>query len=234
MCSTSSACSSWRRLASAALLLILPAVTLASEPVNQGRSSDIEQAWFRLGQDLDAQKFDRLKDDTDELGRIASGLGLRRLTPLALALVVRARALPATEAELLLHHATVLDPGCSEAWFALGANTLPRGRVAVAIPAIGRGVGAFLADGRLRHLAAPSLLLSIAFVALVAIGLGLVVGIRRVGLLLWHDLTEAGAHLRLGPNTIVLNVFIIALPLFIGGDPVWMALWLFSLCWAYF
>lgn len=234
MCSTSFACSSWRRLASAALLLILPAVMLASEPFNHGRSSDIEQAWFRLTQDLDAQSFDRLKDDTDELGRVAAGLGLRRLTPLALALVVRARALPVADAEVLLHHATTLDPGCPEAWFALGANTLPRGRVAVAIPAIGRGLATVFSDGRLGHFAVPSLVVSIAFVVLAAIGLGLVVGIRRVLLLLWHDLTEAGAHLRLGPNTIVLNVFIIALPLLIGGDPVWMALWLFALCWAYF
>ena len=84
---------------------------------------------------------------------------------------------------------------------------------AVAIPALATGPGGTsLADGRLGHLVGPSSLLSIAFVMLAAIGLGALVGIRRVVLLLWHDLCEVGAHLRLGPNTIVLNVFIIALP----------------------
>ncbi len=232
MCSTSFACSSWRRLASVGLLVLVPAAMLAGEPA--GRSGDIEQAWSRLNQDLEAQSFDRLKDDTDELCRVASGLGIRRLTPNALALVVRARALPAATAEQLLTHATALDPGSPEAWFALGANTLPRGKLATALPALWMGLSALHSDSRLAHLVGPSALVSVALASLVAIGLGLLVGIRRVALLLWHDLGEAGAHLRLGPNTLVLSIFVVALPIFIGGDPVWMVLWLFALSWAYF
>jgi len=37
----------------------------------------------------------------------------------------------------------------------------------------------------------------------------------------------------LGANAPVLGLFVIALPLFAGGDPVWLVLWMFALAWAY-
>jgi hypothetical protein len=56
---------------------------------------------------------------------------------------------------------------------------------------------------------------------------------RRTVPRLWHDLTEMGAHWRLGSNAVVLGLLIIALPAFAGGDPVWLLVWLFTLSWAY-
>lgn len=233
MCSTSSGCNWWRRLASVVAGLLLTAAAVCAQTPGEARGGDIEQAWARLAQSLDNQKLDTLKEHVDEILRLASNLGLARMTPLANALVVRARAMPPEAAATLLHHAVLLDPGSPEAWLALGALSFRQGAVGTGLGAMWHGVVALFTDQRLHHFAWPSLLLASLLALLVAGAVGALLGIRRGLALLWHDLTELGSQLRLGPNAFVLNLFIIGLPLFVGGDPLWEALWLFALCWAY-
>jgi len=206
---------------------------VSAQPPKEGVSGDIELAWARLAQRLDEQKLDTLKENVDEVVRLASNLGVTRLTPLAIALVTRARAMPPDGALALLQQAVVLDPGCPEAWLALGSLSLRRGSVGPGLSAVWKGLVSLFADRRLQHFAWPSMLLASLLALLVAAAIGAALGVRHGIALLWHDLGELGAQLRLGPNAFVLSIFLIGLPLFVGGDPLWGALWLFALCWAY-
>lgn len=233
MCSTSSGCNWWRRVASAVAWLLLPVAALSAQPPAPARGGDIEQEWARLAQSIEERKLDTLKDHVDQILQLASSLGLSRVTPLANALVVRARTMPPDAAATLLEQAVVLDPKSPEAWLALGTLSLRRGKPGTGIAAIGRGVVALFTDRRLDHFAWPSLLLAVLIAALFTVTTGALLGIRRGAALLWHDLAELGAQLRLGPNAFVLGIVIAGLPLFVGGDLLWAAMWLFALCWAY-
>jgi tetratricopeptide (TPR) repeat protein len=224
---------SWPRRASALALVLLPVVSFAAGPVERGRGGDIEQAWFRLAQGLDKFNPDALKERTDELIQVADKSDIKRMTPLALALVAHARTQTPTQGEVTLTQATRLDATCPEAWFALANVRLGRANLASGVVALGRGVYTLFADPRRNEFVGASAIL--AGVVMAGIGLMLwgILAIRRTVPRLWHDLTEMGAQWRLGPNGVVLGLLIIALPVFAGGDPVWVLIWLFTLCWAY-
>jgi tetratricopeptide (TPR) repeat protein len=225
--------SSWLRHASTLVLVLVPAVSLAATPAERGRGGDIEQAWFQLAQGLDNSNPEALKERTDEILQVAANSEVRRLTPLALALVAHARTQPSIQSEVTLTQATRLDPGSSEAWFALANTHLSHASLVAGMTALARGVYMLFADGRLHHLVGASILLAAAVTLVAAFFLWALLAIRRAVPRLWHDLTEMGAQWRLGPNGVVLGILIIALPVFAGGDPVWVLLWLFTLCWAY-
>ena len=224
---------SWLQRASALALVLVPAVALAAGPSERGRGGDIEQAWFQLAQSLEKSNPDTLKERTDELIQVAGKCDILRMTPLALALVAHARTQPPSQAELTLNQAARLDPMSPEVWFALANIRLGRANVSSGAVALGRGIYSLFADPRLGTLVGSSVI--IAVVVTVAAGFAIwgLLAIRRTVPRLWHDLTEMGAQWRLGPNGIVLGVLIIALPVFAGGDPVWVLIWLFALCWAY-
>jgi tetratricopeptide (TPR) repeat protein len=205
----------------------------AAGPTERGRGGDIEQAWFRLAQGLDKWSPDALKERVDELVQVADKSEIARMTPLALALVAHARTQLPTQAEVTLSQATRLDPDGPEAWFALANIRLGRANLPSGSVALGRGIYNLFADPRLHHLVGASAILAGVVTLLVAFVVWGLLAIRRAVPRLWHDLTEMGAQWRLGPNGVVLGVLIIALPVFAGGDPVWVLLWLFTLCWAY-
>ncbi len=231
--STRCARSSLVRRASALLLAVVPVATLCAAPAERGRGGEIEQAWLRLVQGLDRFDPEALKDHTDELLQAADKSEIRRLTPLALALVAHARTLATPQAETMLVQATRLDPGAPDPWLALARARLGRANLAAGVLALGHGVWALATDGRLHRLVAASALLAGTATVLLAFLLWSLLAMRRAVPRLWHDLTEMGAHWRLGTNAFVLSTLIIALPAFAGGDPVWLVLWLFALCWAY-
>ena len=223
--------SSWLRRASALALVLLPVAAAGAE---RGRGGDVEQAWFRLAQVLDHPAADAVRERTDELLQAAAKTGLQRLTPLALALVVQARTLPGPDAETVLVQATRLDPGSAEAWLALADLRLRRVNLVAGVGALGRGLYCLLSDGRLRGFVGATALLSAVAGALTALTVWGLLAVRKVLPRLWHDLTETGARWRLGPNSAILSLLVVALPLFAGGDPVWLLLWVFALSWAYF
>jgi len=221
------------RLASALILALLPAAADAAGPLERGRTGDVEQAWFRLVQELEPLDAEGLREGNDELLQVAQRIELDRLTPLALALVARARALPPAEAEMVLQQATRLDPSSAEAWFAIANVRLRRAALFPALPALAHGCRAVLGDLRQASLVGSGLLLSFLVVFLAAFALWSALVIRQAFPRLWHDLMEMAASWRLGPNSTVLAVLAVALPLFAGGDPVWLLLWLLALSWAY-
>ncbi len=225
--------SSWLRRASALALALAPIAAAGAAPVERSRGGDIEQAWFRLAQGLDHPTPEFLKERTDELLLTAGRADVRRLTPLALALVAQARSVPPTTATAMLVQATRLDPGSAEAWFALADNRLGQVRVPSGLAALARGVFALLTDPRLAPLVRASALLAGLSALLVSLTVWALVAIRKVLPRLWHDLVEVGAHWRLGGNGVVLALLVLALPMFAGGDPVWLVLWMFALAWAY-
>jgi tetratricopeptide (TPR) repeat protein len=224
--------SSWLRRASALALVLLPVAAAAG--AERGRGGDIEQAWFRLAQVLDRPAPGALRERADELLQAAGKTGIDRLTPLALALVVQARTLAGPDAETVLIQATRLDPGSAEAWLALADVRLRHANLVAGLGALGRGVFYLVSDERLRGFIAATALLSALAGALAALAVWGVLAIRKVLPRLWHDLTETGARWRLGANSAILSLLVIALPLFVGGDPVWLVLWVFALSWAYF
>ena len=102
--------SSWLRRASALALALAPLAAAEAVPAERARGGDIEQAWFRLAQGLGQFSPEFVKERTDELLFAAGKADLKRLTPLALALVAQARTLSPPQAEVLLVQATRLDP----------------------------------------------------------------------------------------------------------------------------
>ncbi len=229
---SSSARSTFRR-ASALLVALLPSIAAGSAPVDGGRGGDIEQAWYRLVQVLDPLDPEQLRERTDELVLVSSRLELERLTPLALALVARARTLPPAQAEQVLVQATRLDAGSAEAWFAVADVRLRKTALFQAIPALARGCGALLRDLRLSAVVESGLVLSLLIVLLAGLALWSALAVRHAFLRLWHDLNELVARWRLGANGPALAIVVLALPLFTGGDALWLLLWLLALSWAY-
>jgi cytochrome c-type biogenesis protein CcmH/NrfG len=223
----------WLRRASTIALALVAVAAAEAAPAERGRGSDVEQAWFRLAQGLDKPSQVFLKERTDELLFTAAKADLKRLTPLALALVAQARTLTPAAATPMLVQATRLDPGSAETWFALAENRLRQLSLFSGFSALSRGVYTLVSDRRLGSFVQPSALLAVQGSLLVAFALWAAVAIRKVLPRLWHDLTEIGGHWRLGANAPVHGLFVIALPLFAGGDPVWLVLWMFALAWAY-
>ena len=224
--------SSWPRRVSALVLALLPVTAAAG--AERARGGDLEQAWFRLAQVLDRPTAEAVTERTDELLQVAAKTGLKRLTPLALALVTQARPLPPADAKVLLVQATRLDPGSPEVWLALADLQLRHGSPAAGLGAVGRAAMCLLRDQRLRGFVGATAMLSALVGAVAALALWALLAIRKVMPRLWHDLTEIGAERRLGSNGLVLSLFVIAFPLFAGGDPVLLLLWIFALSWAYF
>lgn len=232
MCFSSFVHSTSRRASALLVALLLP-IPAAAAQVDRDRSGDVEQAWFRLVQTLDPLDADLLRERADELIQVSTRLDLERLTPLALALVVRARTLPPAQAELVLLQATRLDPGSPEAWFAVANVRFRKAAVFHAAPALLRGCAALPRDLRLSSLVGSGLLLSLLAVFLAGAALWSLLAVRQAFPRLWHDLIEMGSRWRLGPNSQVLAILVVALPLFVGGDPIWLLLWLLALSWAY-
>ncbi len=224
--------SSWPRRVSALVLALLPVTAAAG--AERARGGDLEQAWFRVAQVLDRPTAEAVTERTDELLQVAAKTGLKRLTPLALALVTQARPLPPTDAKVLLVQAARLDPGSPEVWLALADLQLRHGSPAAGLAALGRGAVCLLRDQRLRGFVGATAMLSALVGGVAALTLWALLAIGKVMPRLWHDLTEIGAERRLGSNGLVLSLFVIALPLFAGGDPVLLLLWVFALSWAYF
>ncbi len=225
--------SSWLRRASALALALAPLAAAGAAPADRSRAGDIEQAWFRLAQGLDHPTAEFLKERTDEILVTAAKADVRRLTPLALALVAQARSAPLSVRAAMLSQATRLDPSSAEAWFALADHRLSQFRVPSGLAALSRGVFALLTDTRLAPIVRPSALLAGVASLIAALAIWAVVAIRKAFPRLWHDLLEFGAHWKLGGNGVVLAVLVVALPMFAGGDPVWLLLWLVALSWAY-
>jgi len=224
----------WPRRASLVCLVLLAATAGASTPTDNVRSGEVEQAWFRLTQALDAGDSQAVAARSAELASLAERMSLRRLTPFALALVARARPLPATQAEPLLTSATLLDPGCAEAHLGLAALRLQRWMLLSGGSNLLHGAAALASDRRFGQLLGGCAAIATLCTLLAAFGLWSFVAVRRVVAALWHDLMEMSSTWRLGPNGVVVGVVALALPLFAGGDVVWLVLWVLALCWAYF
>ncbi|MGE5235920.1 MAG: tetratricopeptide repeat protein [Acidobacteriota bacterium] len=216
-----------------AIVLAVAAIASGATPVDYGHTGDVEQAWIRVAEAANQDDEALLKDRTDDLLKAAATYDINRLTPMALALVVRSRALQPGEARTVLDQAARLDPGSPEVWLFLASANLRAGAVVRALSCLARGVRNLARDDRLRHVVRSSLVLSLLLAFGVVLAVWSLVAIRRVLPRLWHDLLELGAFWRLGPNRYVLAILLLGLPAFAGGDPFWLVLWVFTLAWAY-
>lgn len=193
---------------------------------------DLERGWFQLTEAFEPFDANILRDRTDELVKLARTLELRRLTPYAQALVLKARALPEEARILVLKQALLLDPWCPEVLFELASLQLghfqPEG-----ILSAGRALFAFFSDGRLVRFRDASLLLFLILMVALVGGFWALLTVLQTMPRLWHDLMELAAHWRMGANSWVFAGFVAGLPLFLALDPIWWAFYLFSLCWGY-
>ncbi len=230
--STSSARCTWRRVASG-LLCLACAATAQALPGERLPASDLERAWVKVVASLDAPSEVAWRESCNELLQVASQARIRRLTPFSLALVARSRLLDPRSREGLLRQAVALDPDCPEAHLALVPAALSRGHVGTALGGMIRFLSLSTRDSRLATPLWGAALLAATVAGLVGFALWALAGIRRTMPRLWHDLGELGATFRLGVNGTVVSILILGLPLVAAGDPVWLLLWLFALCWAY-
>jgi len=230
--SSSSARSTWRRVASA-LLCLACAGTVHALPVGRLPGSDIERAWVKVVASLDAGSEAAWSESCNELLQVASQARIRRLTPFSLALVARSRLLDPPLRESLLRQAVALDPDCPEAHLALVPVALSRGHLGTAVAGTVRFLHLSTRDSRIAAQLWSAALLSATVAGLLGFAVWAMAGIRRTMPRLWHDLGELACAFRLGVNGTVLSVLLLCLPLVVAGDPVWLLLWLFALSWAY-
>jgi tetratricopeptide (TPR) repeat protein len=221
------------RLASAVVALLAALPASAVTPPSSARGGDIELAWAGVTRALDAGDLGVVRERCDALLQAAERYDLERLTPMALALVAKSRTLPSAEARSLLEQAARLDPASPEVWLATAQQHAARGRWGAFPAATGRAAVAFVRDDRLGHLAWPSAVLSLVVITVAVLGIWGLVAIRTALPRLWHDLLEMGESWRLGSNGAVLALLLLALPLFAGGDPLLLVLWVFALSWSY-
>jgi hypothetical protein len=233
MFSTSSARFMCRRHASGLALWLLSSVAMAAVPPG-GQRGDLERAWLHVTEALQSQDQALAHDRTDELVQVGRRLGLRRLTSYASALVIRASNEPPETRLSLLAQAAQLDPGSAEVQLALAEAEFHAGAPLAALAATVRGAVALVSDPRLANLVGPSALLALLPALLAAFGIWAFLSMRRTFARLWHDLNESGSLLRLGNNAPVFAAIVLGLPLLVAGGPVWLMLWIFALCWAYF
>ena len=222
-----------RVVAAFAGALLAAAAVGAATPADSVRGGELEQRWYRLAQTLDPFDEAALRAGTAELSAQAARSSLRRLTPFAVALVAHARTLPAAQATAALECAAELDPECPEALVALAGHRLEAWRLGSGLATLARGAVALATDGRHARLLGGTAVIALLLGALAALLLWALFAVRRVLPAFWHDLTEMGAHWRLGANTAVVAVVALALPLFAGGDVAWVLLWVFALAWGY-
>jgi tetratricopeptide (TPR) repeat protein len=233
MCFTSSGHSSWLVRASLAFLLAGTLARAAQAQRPNLQRGELERSWYRATQVLDHFNAEQLRERVDEVLQTADRFGLRRLTPFAVALVIRARSLDDQSRIVALRQAVRLDPGSTAARFALASALLRQRQVLAATEQLVRGSGTLLRDGRLATRLRATLVLALLPVTLIALAAWALLAIRRVGARAWHDLVETGLSIRLGPNAAVFALIVFGLPIFVAGDPVWLLLWVFALCWAY-
>lgn len=203
-------------------------------PAKRLPASDLERAWFKVVATLDAPQQPAFRERCDELLQASRDAGIRRLTPFSLALTAQARALPPAAAEGLLSQAVRLDPQCPEARLAMAPVALRQGRIWSGASNLLQGLSLLATDSRLARSARASTLVALVLAALAAFGVWALAGIRHTIGQLWHDLSELGSALRLGINGVIVSILVLALPLLAAGDPVWVVLWVFALCWSYF
>jgi hypothetical protein len=152
---------------------------------------------------------------------------------MALAMIAKSRTVPSADARSLLEQAARFDPASPEVWFATAHLHAAAGRWAAFPAAVGRAAFALVRDDRLAHIVWPGALLSLVVVGVAVLGVWALVAIRTALPRLWHDLLEMGEHWRLGSNGAVLALLVLALPLFAGGDPLLLVLWVFAFSWSY-
>jgi len=197
------------------------------------REGEIEQSWYQAARAL--QPFDEAALETrcTELAALAHGIGLRRLTPFAVALVARARTLETEQAMTALRCAALLDPESPEVQLALADRYLSDWAVVPGLRHAALAATALAGDSRFTRPFIGSAVISLLAALLGAFVLWVLLAVRRVLPLLWHDLMELGGHWRLGANAVVVAAVALTLPLFAGGDVAWLCLWIFALCWGY-
>ena len=223
----------WLRRVSVTLLVVAAAHNAAGA-TEYLTSSDLERAWVRAVQALDPLDLPTLQERIDEVFEAGRRSELKRLTPMALALHLRARTLDPPSAEAVLKQARRLDPANPEVELAIAELHLRRGAIASGLIGLGRA-GVFLGtDLRLATAMRGSLLLATLLSLAVFFGGWSALAVRRAVPRLWHDLQELGLRLRLDRNTPVFTVLLLVLPLFLGFDILWGAAWVWALAWAYF
>lgn len=232
-CSISFGRSTLRRLASALAAVLLAAAASGEVPLGVGQRGDLEQAWFRVADALEPAQFEDVTERVDELLQVARRLEIKRLTPFATALIIRARKLDPFDARPLLEQAVRLDPWSPEAWLAVARARFQHNAPIQGSAAFVRAAASLFVDDRLQHLLGPSAVQGLLPPLLLGLALWTLILIRTVLVRLWHDLSETGSLLKLGPNAPVFAVVAIALPLFAAGDPIWLLLWVLALGWAY-
>lgn len=216
------------------MLVVLAAAHSAAGAPGYLASSDLERAWVRAVQALEPLDLPTLQERIDEVFEAGRRSELKRLTPMALALHLRARTLDPHSAESVLVQARRLDPVNPEVELALAELKLRRGAVAAGLVGLLRA-GVFLGtDLRLATAMRGSLLLATMLsLAVLFVGWS-ALAVRRAIPRLWHDLLELGYRLRLDRNTPVFAFLLLLLPLFLGFDLLWMAAWIWAMAWAYF
>lgn len=223
---------SWRRLASlGALLAALAAPALAA---GQGfRGGDLDQVFSRLAQSMQGLDGEGVREATDEILDAAGRVGLKRLTPYALAIVTATRTMPPATAEKMLVQAARLDPVSPEVRLALARQQAATGHRFTALATTIQGLISAWRDVRLRSLVLPSATISLTAGALATLLGWLVIATLKTAPRVWHDLEELAIHLRLGASAPVAATILFALPVFVGGDVFWLAVWLTALIWPY-
>jgi tetratricopeptide (TPR) repeat protein len=231
-------------LRACALLLVAIAPGAAAQVlVGPGEGSEtafrkqVRGQWFGwlAAQEEGDTALARLK--VDEILRHAQKIEIRRMTDLALSATLLGRRQLVAGKPILAREAFAaairLDPDLPEPrWARLGLALTAREPAAI-VPGLAGALRALLADGESRRIhLARGVLAGFATIA-AALLAALVILLARHGARLLHDLRETAAGVFHGRAAVALALALLLLPLLVGLDVVWLALFLFVLILGY-
>ena len=173
----------------------------------------------------------------DEILKHAQKIEIRRMTDLSLSATLLGRRQASAGKPTLAREAFAaairLDPDLPEPRWARLRLAITTRNVKEVVPALAGALRATVADGESRRvLVARAVLLLLGTAAAAALAALLVLLVRH-GSRLVHDLKETAGGLLRGRATGAIVIGVLLLPLLVGLDPVWLALFLFILVFGY-
>ena len=190
-------------------------------------------AWGGVQNSLATDQNDSLEVGLQKLLAAKKELGLRRVTPLAVALTDASADRPGPDGNLLLESAKRLDPLLPAPRFMMGRRAWESGKRVKALGEFANGAVNMMRLPSVRRSvissSVPWVLMTLGFSVMAAVIVQVVVFFRLISV----DAYILGLRLFSRINALIFASVVVTLPLFAGLGPVWVLFYLFALIWIY-
>lgn len=198
-----------------------------------GEANPLFDAWGGVQNSLATDQNEALEVGLQRLLTAKKDLGLRRVTPLAVALTDASVDRPGPIGNLLLESAKRLDPLLPAPRFMMGRRAWESGHRVKALGEFANGAVNMMRLASVRRSvfssSLPWVLMTLGLSLMAAVMVQVVVFFRLISV----DAYILGLRLFSRINALIFASVVVTLPLFAGLGPVWVLFYLFALVWIY-